>query len=64
MATKQTDISKIKLINKLLAKEFYKEYRSILTDFYRIYISLMESYTEIEDLFSNIIKIAKQESRV
>jgi len=64
LPNKTTDLGKIKIINKLLAKEYYNEYKSILTDFYMVYLSIKQSCSELEDLFSNIIKIAKSVTKV
>jgi len=58
------ETSKIKLLHKILSKEFRFEFKMILTDLYRIYFSLIESYSELEDLFSNIIKIASDKNNV
>ncbi len=64
LSAKQPEIAKVKLISSWFSKDLHKDFKNILTDFYRIYLTLMQSYSEIEDLFSNIIKIAKQETRV
>jgi len=56
----QSENTKMKILNKLLSKEFISELKIVLTDFYRIYLSLIESYSELEDIFSNIIQISKQ----
>ncbi len=59
-----TEISKMNQTNKEVAKKYFINFRSVLTDFYRVYLSLMESFSEIEDLFSNIIKCARRETDV
>ena len=64
LSNKPSDLGKIKIINKLLSKDHYNEYKAIMTDFYRIYLALRQSYSELEDLFSNIIKVAKNETKV
>jgi hypothetical protein len=58
----QNDIPKIKILNKLLSKECVKEFKQILTDLYRIYFSLLQSSSEIEDLFSDIMYIARNKT--
>ncbi len=58
------EISKINQTNKEVTKKYFNQFRSVLTDFYRVYLSLMESYSELEDLFSNIIKYARKETGV
>ena len=64
LSNKPSELSKLKIINKLVAKEYANEYKVILNDIYIAYITLLKSYSEIEDLFSNIFKVAKHETKV
>jgi len=59
-----TEYDKIKTINKLLAKDNYNEYKSIMADLHRVFAEIRGSSAEIEDVFSQPLKLLRQEKNV